>query len=102
MHRPSKSSNIIKASQVSEAYKFNQLETPETLAPEISAKLEKAREYDRLKILLEASEKHYENMISLTKNHMNKEMSSPIDFYNKGTLFGYEDVLSDIKILLNR
>ena len=102
MQRPSKSSNIIKAAQVPEAYKFEKMEKPEAITPEISAKLEKAREYDRLKILLEASEKHYEHMVNLTKDYINKEMVSPIDYYNKGTLFGYEDVLNDIKILLKR
>lgn len=98
----SKKSPIIKACQAPENYKFNNLQSPEQpLSPEISAKLEKARKYDRMMILLEASEKHYEHMITLTKSFMNKEMDNPIDFYNKGTLFGYEDVLGDIRILMD-
>ena len=96
-----KNSNIIKASQVPENYKFENIQTPESLTPEISAKLEKAREYDRLVLLLKAEEKHYENMVNLTKNYICDEMSNPIDFYNKGTLFGYENVLSDIRVLLD-
>lgn len=96
-------SPIIKAAQVPERYKFNQMESPEqTPAPDISAKLEKARKYDRMMVLLEASEKHYEHMIQITKNCMNKSMENPIDFYNKGTLFGYEDVLGDIRILMDK
>ena len=98
----SKKSPIIKAAQVPEQYQFNNLQSPEQpLSPEISAKLEKARKYDRIMILLEASEKHYEHMISLTKSCMNKEMENPIDFYNKGTLLGYEYVLGDIRILMD-
>ena len=96
-------SPIIKAAQVPENYKFNQMETPEqALAPDISAKLEKARKYDRMMVLLEASERHYEHIISLTKGSMNKEMENPIDFYNKGTLFGYENMLGDIRILMDK
>ena len=53
-------------------------------APELTpAALDKAREYDRLIDLLKVSEKHYENMISLTKSYVGKEMDNPIDFYNK-------------------
>ena len=99
----SNKSPIIKAAQVPERYKFNQMESPEqTSAPDISAKLEKARKYDRMMTLLEASERHYEHIISLTKGSMNKEMENPIDFYNKGTLFGYENVLGDIRILMDK
>lgn len=97
-----KKSPIIEAAQAPENYKFNNFTSPEQpMPPEISAKLEKARKYDRMMLLLEASEKHYEHMISLTKSYMNKEMENPIDFYNKGTLFGYEDVLGDIRILMD-
>lgn len=97
-------SPIIKGAQVPEQYKFNNMITPEDKisAADISSKLEKARKYDRLIVLLEANEKHYEHMISLTKSYMNKEMANPIDYYNKGTLFGYEGVLGDIRILLDR
>lgn len=95
-------SPIIKASQIPEKYAFKNMETPEKDMPDISAKLEKARKYDRMMILLEASERHYEHIISLTKGSMNKEMENPIDFYNKGTLFGYENVLGDIRILMDK
>ena len=95
-------SPIIKASQIPEKYAFKNMETPEKDMSDISAKLEKARKYDRMMILLEASERHYEHIISLTKGSMNKEMENPIDFYNKGTLFGYENVLGDIRILMDK
>ena len=101
MQRASNNPNIIKASQIPENYKFQNMQTPEALMPDISAKLEKAREYDRLVILLKAAEKHYENMVKLTKNYICKEMNNPIDYYNKGTLLGYEDVLGDIRVLLD-
>lgn len=98
-----KKSPIIKASQVPEKYIFDQMETPEqNAAPDISVKLEKARKYDRMMILLEASEKHYEHMITLTKSYINKEMDNPIDFFNKGTLMGFENVLGDIRILMDK
>lgn len=99
MQRPSSNiNNIIKANEV-----IRDWEAPELpKAAAISQITEKARKYDRLITLLEANEKHYEHMVSLTKNYINKDMESPIDFYNKGTLFGYEDVLGDIKILLDR
>lgn len=72
-------------------------------APELTpAALDKAREYDRLIDLLKVSEKHYENMISLTKSYVGKEMDNPIDFYNKGTLFAFESMVNDIKIMLNK
>ena len=71
--------------------------------PELTpAALDKAREYDRLIDLLKVSEKHYENMISLTKSYVGKEMDNPIDFYNKGTLFAFESMVNDIKIMLNK
>ena len=99
----SNKSPIIKAAQAPENLRFKELEIPEQYrASDISAKLEKARKYDRMMVLLEASEKHYEHMIQITKNCMNKEMENPIDFYNKGTLFGYEDVLGDIRILMDK
>lgn len=98
-----KKSPIIKAAEVPERYNFPPVSSPEnTLATDISAKLEKARKYDRMITLLEAAELHYEHMISLTKSYMNKEMENPIDFYNKGTLLGYEYVLGDIRILLDK
>ena len=99
MQRPSsQNNNIIKANEV-----IRDWEAPELpKAAAISQINEKARKYDRLVLLLEANEKHYEHMVSLTKSYINNEMQSPIDFYNKGTLFGYEDVLGDIKILLDR
>ena len=99
MQRPSsQNNNIIKTSEV-----IRDWETPELpKAAAISQITEKARKYDRLMVLLEANEKHYEHMVSLTKTYINKEMESPIDFYNKGTLFGYDDVLGDIRILLDR
>lgn len=99
MQRPSsKTNNIIKASEV-----MKQWEAPELpKAAAISQITEKARKYDRLVLLLEANEKHYEHMVSLTKSYINKDMVSPIDFYQKGTLLGYEDILGDIRILLDR
>ena len=52
-----KKSPIIKAAQAPENYKFNNFTSPEQpMPPEISAKLEKARKYDRMMLLLEASE----------------------------------------------
>ena len=98
-----KKSPIIKVSEIPEKYAFKQIESPEqNMAPDITAKLEKARKYDRMMLLLEASEKHYEHMISMTKSYMNKEMDNPIDFYNKGTLMGFENVLGDIRILMDK
>ena len=99
----SNKSPIIKAAQVPENHRFKELEIPEQyIAPDISAKLEKARKYDRMMTLLEASERHFELIITLTKGSMNKEMENPIDFYNKGTLFDYENVLGDIRILMDK
>lgn len=99
MQRPSsQNNNIIKATEV-----IREREAPELpKSAAISQITEKALKYDRLMVLLEANEKHYEHMVSLTKTYINKDMESPIDFYNKGTLFGYEDVLGDIRILLDR
>ena len=91
MQRPSP---IIKNANIVEKW-----ETPETPS---AAAVEKARKYDRIIDRLEISQKHYEHMIELTKSYIGKEMDNPIDFYNKGTLFGYENVLSDIKIILDK
>lgn len=105
MQRPSsQNNNIIKATEVINKWEIPEQKTIPELpkAAAISQITEKARKYDKLMILLEANEKHYEHMVSLTKSYINKEMVSPIDFYQKGTLLGYEDILGDIRILLDR
>lgn len=91
MQRPSP---IIKGTNVPE--QWNVPEMPSAAA------VDKAREYDRLMELLKVSEKHYEHMISLTKGYIGKEMDNPIDFYNKGTLFAFESMVNDIKIMLDK
>lgn len=92
MQRPSP---IIKGVNVPEKYEAPELQLS-------AAAVEKAKEYDRLMNLLRVSEKHYEHMISLTKGYIGKEMDNPIDFYNKGTLFAFESMVNDIKIMLEK
>lgn len=89
---------IIKNSAIAQQYNIPEMPKPKQAAGDVN---EKARKYDQMVLLLNAQEQHYQNMIQITKSYMNKDMESPIDFYQKGTLIGYEDVLSDIRILLN-
>ena len=91
MQRPSP---IIKNANIPHTYEVPELNTKATI--------DKAKEYDRLMDLLKVSEKHYEHMISLTKGYIGKEMDNPIDFYNKGTLFAFESMVNDIKIMLEK
>lgn len=89
-------SPIIKSATIPEQWMIPELPDME----QIAVVREKARKYDELLLLLKENEKRYEHRIELTKSFIPKTMDNPIDFYNKGTLLGYEDARSDIQLLL--